>query len=146
MCAHHNAVNPHRGAVIHRAKVQQNLLVAPVVRNANSAAVPNAGVKREIPDATQRRFEGVGDEDSVLEYTGAPVPSLLESPVVIVELEIPKAIQIQPLLTDKLGAGIFGARDFGAEHSLLALVLQDGNGHELGAIAGVNGKILTQLF
>jgi hypothetical protein len=117
--SHLRAVDPHRGAVIHGAEVQQQSLVLRAWwRRGEGSGVPDHVVERGIPDAGEPGLVAERYGDAQVERRAAEAqvlcrdagPTLGEPRVLVVEGERPLAVEVDPLGPAKLGARIFGAR------------------------------------
>ena len=86
------AVDRDLGLPIHRAEVQQHVPAAPALGDLEAAAIGHAvGV---LHHARQGRLDGVRHEDLGLRAVG--------------QLDVPQAVEVQPLLADHLRPRIFG--------------------------------------
>ncbi len=109
MLAAEPAVGPHRGAVIDGAEVQQDAAAFPFIGQQEHAAIPDIGVEAWVADAAFGAFEAKRHQDRLAEILGAVGPIVLDSNVFVVELELPGAVQVQPLFALKLGLRVFRA-------------------------------------
>ena len=72
--------------------------------------VPDHAVERTVADGAAVCFKGEGYKDAAVKVGLAVVPALAQTEVVIVEGEIPEAIEVDPFGAAELRPGIFGSR------------------------------------
>ena len=97
VAAHFLAIHRHPGLPIHRAEVQQHLASAPFLGHYEVPAVSHP--VRVLHHSGQGGLDRVGHQD----LGGVPGA----------QLEIPKAIEIEPILADHLRSWVFRQRIFG---------------------------------
>src|SRR3982750_101590 len=111
------AVDPDASLVIHRAEMQEHSLGPPLRGQGDAAAIPDIRMKCGIANAAELAFKAIGDRDGLRDFMRAIRPVLLRAQVRIVEIELPRAVQIHPQRTLKLRLRILGTRDGAVEKS-----------------------------
>src|SRR5262249_28556056 len=105
------AVDPDGRDVVDGSEIDQDALVLPRRRNVERAPVPDHVMKGAVADAAQLRLKRIGHRDLLAERLVAPEPAIGESPVLVVELELPPTVQRAPLGAYEIRAGVLGAGD-----------------------------------
>ena len=100
-------VDPNLGAVVHRTKMEKNPFPPPATRRPKAAPVPHDIVKVRLPDAAQFALKSERHDDSLRKPPLTAIPALAEAGIGVVPLELPLAVQIQPVCAHELGTGIF---------------------------------------
>ena len=107
VASHLDAVHPHRRVMIHRLEVQQRASPGPCHRDGHFAPIPDGFQEVVVADARELRFRAEGHEDAVAQL--ALQQAALEAAVPLVKLELPFAVEAEPVAAHELGTRIFTA-------------------------------------
>src|SRR5690606_13239927 len=111
-----------RGVVVDRLEVQQDAPAGPCRGDADGAPVPDRLHEVGVAHAGQLRLRAEGDGDGAGE-PGAGEPAL-QAAVAAVDLELPGAVEAQPLGPGELRARVLGAGNGGGTALVLRLGLR----------------------
>ena len=103
------AVDPDERLIIDGPEIQQHPAALPLARHTERAPVPDHVVKARVADPAQLRLEGVGHQNALRERPAAGEPALAKPGVLVVELELPPAIQGEPVGPHEIRPGMLGA-------------------------------------
>jgi hypothetical protein len=106
MPSHFDAVDPDGRIVFHRLETEYDLASCPFVGNGDGAPIPDGIHEIGVLDARELRLRAKWDHNAVFEL--ALVQAACKSTVATVGLELPLAVETQPIGTDKLRTGVLG--------------------------------------
>src|SRR5688500_9346175 len=102
---HFAPVHPYDGAIIDRAKMQQQIHPVPVTRHFKFPRIPKHLMYAFVVNAGKLRLRRKWHNDSLLELSSVG-PALPQALVAVIKSELPFAVQIQPPPPNKLRARI----------------------------------------
>ncbi len=98
-------IDPNCAVVVDRLKMKQDMLSRPIRRDLHLPAIPNSIVIIGVADAGQIRFRAKGNDDLAVQV--AFEHAAVDTTITLINLELPLAIQAEPIFADKLWTRIF---------------------------------------
>ena len=103
------AIDIHGGQIVHSADVQHHTSLDLLGSQGNAALIPDGIHEILVFHAGQLTFGAEGDVDDLGQLNGRIVHAAGFAAVAVVDLELPGAVQIHPVVTPELGLGMLGS-------------------------------------
>ena len=108
MAPYFDAVDPHRGVVVDGLEMQQDAAARPLRRNGHVAAIPDGVKVVVVLDSRQPGLRAKGHGDGAVQLALQEPP--VDPAISLIDLELPLAVEAQPMRAHKLRAGILVTR------------------------------------